>query len=120
MLEILPDSQKDILAVKATGKLTDKDYQEVLIPRLEALIKEYGKAKFLFLFDENFQGWELGALWDDAKLGLRHRNDFAKVAVVGGARWVEWGVKVFSPFMGGEVKTFPLDQLSQAADWIKA
>jgi hypothetical protein len=120
MLEILPASQKDVLAVKATGKLTDKDYQEVLIPRLEALIQEYGKVKCLVLFDENFQGWELGALWDDAKFGLRHRNDFSKVAVVGGARWIEWGVKVFSPFMGGEVKTFPPDELSQAIDWIKA
>jgi hypothetical protein len=120
MLEILPDSQEDILMVKATGKLTEKDYQEVLIPRLETLLHEYGKAKFLFLMDEQFQGWEFGALWDDAKVGLRHRNDFAKVAVVGGARWVEWGVKLFAPFMAGEVKTFPLEQFPQAADWIKS
>ena len=120
MLEILPESQQEILMVRATGRLTEKDYQEVLIPRLETLLNEYGKAKFLFFMDEQFQGWELGALWDDAKFGVRHRNDFIKVAVVGGARWVEWGVKLFAPFMEGEVKTFPSDQLPQAVDWIKS
>ena len=106
--------------VRATVKLTEKDYQEVLIPRLESLLEEYGKARLLFHMDEQFQGWELGALWDDAKFGLRHRNDFSKVAVVGGARWVEWGVKLFAPLMEGEVKTFPADQLPQAVDWIKS
>lgn len=62
MLEILPDSQEDILMVKATGKLTENDYQEVLIPRLEAIIQKCGKAKLLLLMDEHFEGWELGAL----------------------------------------------------------
>jgi hypothetical protein len=34
MLEILPESQANILGLKVTGKFTSRDCQEVLIPRL--------------------------------------------------------------------------------------
>jgi hypothetical protein len=44
MMQILPDGQGKIMGVRTTGKLTDQDYQEVLIPSLEAVIKEQGKA----------------------------------------------------------------------------
>jgi hypothetical protein len=37
MFQIMPESQGKILRLRATGKLTDLDYQEVLTPRLEAL-----------------------------------------------------------------------------------
>jgi len=37
MLEILPESQGNILGVKATGKLTKQEFQEVLVPRLKAI-----------------------------------------------------------------------------------
>ena len=43
MFQIMPESQGKILGLRATGKLTVQDYQEVLIPRLEALIKKHGK-----------------------------------------------------------------------------
>ena len=41
MIEILPESKGNILAFKATEKLTTKDYEEVFIPKLNELIREY-------------------------------------------------------------------------------
>ena len=43
MFQIISESQGKIIGVRATGKLTDQDYQEVLIPRLEALINKQAK-----------------------------------------------------------------------------
>jgi hypothetical protein len=40
MIQIMPASGGKIIGVKPSGKLTDRDYQEVLIPTLEALIKQ--------------------------------------------------------------------------------
>jgi len=118
MIEVLPESHGNILAVKGLGTLTDLDYQNVLIPQLDSLIKEYGKAKCLFVMDEAFQGWELEAAWDDATFGLRHRNDFEKIAVVGGPRWVEWCAKLSAHLMSGEIKTFSTGDLEKAWEWI--
>jgi len=36
MIEIMSESRGNLLGVRAIGKLTDQDYQLVLIPALEA------------------------------------------------------------------------------------
>ncbi len=120
MFQIMPESQGKILGLRATGKLTDQDYQEVLIPRLEALIKKHGKIRLLCFMDEEFAGLEAGALWDDAKFFLPHKDDFEKMAIVGGPKWIKLIMKIFAPLMKGEHKTFAAGQLSKAWEWIRA
>ena len=120
MIEVLPESQRNILGIKASGKLTHQDYTDVLIPRLETIIKEQGKARVLCNMGEEFHGWELEAMWDDAKFGLKHKNDFEKFAVVGGSRWVEWGAKLGALLISGELKTFSHGQFNEAWTWIKS
>jgi hypothetical protein len=120
MFQIMPESAGKIIGVRASGKLTDRDYREVLIPYLEPLIKQYGKVRFLCCIEEDFAGMEAGAMWDDAKFYFPHRNDFEKMALVGGPKWIELMMKLFAPLMQGEVKIFAGDQLPQAWEWLKA
>jgi hypothetical protein len=42
MIEIMPESSGSVLAVKATGILTDVDYKEIWIPKMEEVIKQFG------------------------------------------------------------------------------
>lgn len=119
MIEIMPESTGATLAVKATGKLTDADYKQVWIPQLEELIGKFGKIKALVYFTKDFSGWELHAAWDDAVFGMKHRNDFEKLAVVGAGPWIEWGTKLGAHLMSGEVKTFSEEQLPEALNWAK-
>ncbi|MFA5109928.1 MAG: STAS/SEC14 domain-containing protein [Desulfobaccales bacterium] len=119
MLEILPESQGNILWVRARGKLTDRDYREVFIPRLEAIIQEHGKVRLLFYLDPDFDGWSVGALWEDLKLDWKHQSDFEKIAVVGAPRWAEVVTKIFARFMAGEVRTMLREQLAEAWEWLQ-
>ncbi len=118
MIEILSKSNKNLLAVKATEKLTVEDYEEIFIPKLNELIQQYGKIRVLFYLSESFKGWKLGAMWDDAKFGMKHRNDFEKIAVAGGPAWVQWGTKIASHLLKCNVKTFKLKELQDAFEWI--
>jgi hypothetical protein len=120
MIEVMPESQGNVLGVKFTGKVTAKEYEDVIIPGVEAVLKEHDKARFLYVLDEGFQGVEAGAMWDDTKLGLKHRNDFEKLALVGGAKWMEWLTKMCAKLISGETKTFSLEQLPEAWDWLKS
>jgi hypothetical protein len=119
VIDISPESKGNILVISATGKLTDKDYKEVLIPRLEAIIRDHGKARLLLDMGNEFHGWEAAAAWDDARFGLAHRKDFERLGVIGGPKWVEWSVKIGSVAISGEVKTFSADEREQAMRWIK-
>ena len=42
--------------LKAIGKLADQDYKDVLIPRLESIIREHGKARLLLKMGDDFYG----------------------------------------------------------------
>ncbi len=88
MFQVMPESAGNIMGVRATGKLTDQDYQ--LIPNLEALITKYGKVRLLCFMDEEFAGLEAGAFWDDAKFFLPHRADFEKMAPWAGRNGSSW------------------------------
>ena len=120
MIEVSPESEGNILVLRAVGKLTDKDYNDVLIPRLESIIQEHGKARLLLDMGDEFHGWEIAALWDDARFGLTHRNNFEKMGVVGGPKWVEWGLKIGALVIGGEIRSFSSRERGEALRWIKA
>ena len=120
MIEILPQSDGKTLGVRLTGEVTDEDYGKVFLPALDKLIKEYGKVNCVYYMDEDFEGWTLGAMWDGANFGMKHGNDFEKVAVVGGPRWAEWAMKLKAHFISAELNTFPRDKLDEAWSWIKA
>lgn len=118
MIKVLPESNRNILILKAEGKLTDQDYKDVLIPRLDSIIREHGKARLLLDMGEDFHGWEAAAFWDDARFGLAHRNDFEKVGVIGAPRWVEWGMKLADMVVSGETRSFSPGQREEALNWI--
>jgi hypothetical protein len=119
MLQIMPESQEYTLGVKVTDKFTNRDYQEFLIPRLEDLIKEHGRVRVLLYFDGDFQGWELEAIRSEP-FGLEHKDDFQKIAVVGGSWWLSLEMKLLTPFMAGEVRNFPREELPAAWTWLRA
>jgi hypothetical protein len=120
MIKVLPESKGNCLVLAADGKLTDDDYKQVLIPQLEAIINEYGKARLLLDMGDDFHGWEAAAMWDDAQFGLKHRNDFEKMGVVGGPKWVEWAIKIGSIAISGEIKTFESSDRAEAMNWVFA
>jgi hypothetical protein len=80
MLEIMPESNGPVLALKATGILTDADYKDIWIPNMDEIIKQFGKVKILLYMTEDCGGWQRHAAWDDAVFGLKN----------GGATLKEW------------------------------
>ncbi len=119
MLEVMPESTGKILWLRADGKLTDRDYREVFTPSLEAVLREHGKARLLCQLEPDFQGWTPGAMWDDLKLGLKHRGDFEKLALVGASAWIDVLAKLFAHLMSGEVRTFLREHLAEAWIWVQ-
>ena len=120
MIEILPRSHDNIIGVKAIGKVTASDYENILIPRLDDLLATHEKMRFLYYVGSEFEGFEAGAAWDDAKYYEGHRDSFDKIAVVTDAKWLEWASKFGGIFVHGEIKTFHTDQLDEAWEWLEA
>ena len=120
MIEILPESEGNLVAVKASQFLSTEDYTQIWIPKLNAAIETHGKIRALILFDASFQGWQAGAIWEDAKFGFHHANDFEKIALVGASHWVEAVTKLFGHLIEGSVRTFSDEQRQEALGWVSS
>lgn len=90
MIEFMDETGDNILAIRFSGKLTEIDCNQVLIPRIRAVVKKFGRARALIYMDDNFKGWNLKAVWANTRLGFQFRNLLEKVAVLGAPRWEEW------------------------------
>lgn len=109
-------NDKFFLSLKAVGKLTHADY-EMITPLIDAALASVKEPKVDALIDATeLEGWELRAAWDDFKLGLKHHNEFNKIAIWGNKNWQEIAAKVGSWFISGEVKYF--HHLTEATSWL--
>lgn len=117
MLQILGQTEENVIATKAIKKLTKSDYS-TLLPILVSRLQTYKKIRWYFEM-EDFQGWELKAFWQDVKFDMRHANDFEKIAMVGEKKWQEWMTDFMKPFTVAEIKFFEMKERDTALEWIK-
>lgn len=104
------------LHLEIIGKLTHHDY-EVLLPMLDAAVDGAENARIDSLVDlRQLEGFELRAIWDDLKLGLKHRKRFERVAVLGNKKWEQVATQIGNWFTSGELAYF--ENEDNAKKWI--
>jgi hypothetical protein len=104
------------LSMKAQGKLTHKDY-EIITPLIDSALSEVKQPKVKALIDATeLEGWDVRAAWDDFKIGLKHGNEFEKVAIYGNKQWQELAAKLGSWFISGEIRSF--NNEDNAISWL--
>jgi hypothetical protein len=103
----LKRSRKNLfIEISMVGKLKHEDY-EIFVPMVDKALKEAKGLEVDLLVDmRGFKGWEWVAAWDDMKFGLKHRNSFDKMAIVGKRKWEELATKMMGHMMGGKSKFF--------------
>lgn len=68
MIEIMKESEGNIVGIRATGMLTTADYNQVLVPKLAEILQRFDPLRALFYMDRDFMGWDLKAVWANTKL----------------------------------------------------
>jgi hypothetical protein len=120
MVERIEGMPAGKLGFRLSGKLTHTEYFEILNPIKEQL--ERGEhVSFLVETAPDFGGLDLGALWEDAKagpsLGLKHRHQWERLAVVTDKDWMRNAITVFGWLSPGELRVFEPGELDQAKAW---
>lgn len=118
--QLLEGFPGNVIAIRAVGEVTSRDYERTLIPLVSERAGRFGKLRLLMQLGPEFDSYSAGAIWDDARLGLTHWRSFERVAVVTDIGWITRAMKLFAPLMPGEVAIFPNDGLEAARAWISA
>ncbi len=118
MIEQIKGMPTGTLGFRASGKVTAEDYESVLVPDVEAVFALNHKLRLLYQLGPDFDGFELGAMWDDAKLGLRHLSGWDRVAVVTDVGWVRAMVSAAGFMAPAMVELFHDSEFDAAMAWI--
>lgn len=111
-------SHDDVLAFRFSGEVTKSDYA-TFVPEVDRAIGEFVRVKILIVFD-NFEGWDLGAMWSDLRFTEKHYSSVERFAVVGAARWQKVLVTLAKPFTAAQVKWFDAGDEAAAWTWLES
>ncbi|NII10428.1 STAS/SEC14 domain-containing protein [Oleiagrimonas sp. C23AA] len=118
MIEQIPGMPAGTIGFRARGKLTAADYENVIVPDIEAAFTLHRKLRILYAMAGDFDGFEPRALWDDAKLGLRHFTGFERVAVVADDASLRKTVHLLEAVIPADVREYESDDFAKAMAWI--
>jgi hypothetical protein len=120
MVEPLDGMPEGTIGFRATGRVTRAEYRDLLLPAMKAAA-EAGEVRMVFAVGPGFDGFEPGALVEDAKVGLTlgigHLHAWKRTAVVTDVDWIKKAIHMFTWLTPGEVEVFELEQLDEARDW---
>jgi hypothetical protein len=109
-----------VLGLEAIDDVEREDYQNVVVPAINAAIAEHGKVRLVYVLGPQFDEYEGEAVWEDLKLGARQPVSFERIAVVTDARWAGPALKIFSLLWPGQARAFPLAEVEAAKRWASA
>ncbi|HTD39173.1 MAG TPA: STAS/SEC14 domain-containing protein [Mucilaginibacter sp.] len=118
MLQFIKDLPDHVIGILATGQVDKDDYERVLIPRMEELVKRQGEINYLLVMETDIQSFTAAAWWEDFKLGLKNFTKWKKVGVVTDQKGVEWFSDVFRHFIPGESRGYKLSEIEDAIHWL--
>ncbi len=120
MIETLQGFPAGVVAVACTGRVTRADYDTVLVPAVEAALRQGGKVRLYYRIEKDFSGIAPGAMWEDFKVGMQHILRWERIAVVTDVDWIGHTIRAFGFVMPGAIRVFPLAEAAAAEAWIRA
>jgi hypothetical protein len=118
MVEKMEGFPQGALGFSAKGTVTRLDYEEVIIPAVEEALAKFHQVRFLYSLGGDFKEFEAAAMWEDAKIGLKHLTSWERVAVVTDVDWIRAAIKVFGFLLHGHIRIFPNGEIVEARAWI--
>jgi hypothetical protein len=68
MIRLLSDMPSGVLGFEAVDDVGKEDYENLLVPAIEAAIAEHGKVRLVYVLGQEFDDYESEAVWEDVKL----------------------------------------------------
>lgn len=118
MIELMKDLPAGIIGLNATGKVTGAEYERVVIPAIDAALKDSERLRLIYHLGREFEGFEAAALWSDVRVGLAHLRAWERTAVVTDVSWLRTATKAVGCVIPGELRVYSDAQLGAAKDWM--
>lgn len=120
MIEQILGLPAGTLGFRAHGQVSADDYERILVPDVEAAFALNRKLRIMYVTAEDFTGFDPGAVWDDARLGMRHFSGWERIALVTDVAWLRTTATAFSFAVPAVFELFDSTQFEEAKAWLLA
>lgn len=117
MIEQITSLPEGLLGFRMSDLVTAQDYENVMVPDIEAAFALNNKLRLVIHIGDDFAGFAPGAMWDDVKLGFRHISGWERTALVTDVGWIRVMSSVFGLAMPTHFKLFSNLELDEAVRW---
>ncbi|HJR99292.1 MAG TPA: STAS/SEC14 domain-containing protein [Flavobacterium sp.] len=118
MIEVINTTPHTIAAFRVTGAVTKEDYNNIVIPEVERLIKQIDYINFLLVLDSDLENFTTGAWAQDAMLGLQNMGRWNRGAIVTDSERIISFTNGFCYLVPGEFKGFKKEEYDHAIHWV--
>ncbi|GIU05643.1 STAS/SEC14 domain-containing protein [Shewanella morhuae] len=118
MLAVSMGHADDILVIVASGCVSREDVESNLIPAIEPKLQDHASIRLWYEFTSEFEGISVGALWDDAVLGLFHFSDFSRAVMLVNDVRMNTMVATLACMLPCPVKVFAIHENLPAKVWL--
>ena len=120
MIEKLTDVPPGIDALKVVGKISKEDIEKVIGPLFEEARKQGRRIRLLYQVGPEYEGFTVGAAWEDLKIGPRSLSLFEGCAVVSDIGWIREWTRLVGFLLPWPVRVFGNDERDKAIDWLRS
>lgn len=118
MIQLI-SSPDNVAAFRALGEVNKDDYQNIVIPAVEDLIKRTNEINFLLVLDTDIENFTAGAWMQDAMMGLKNIAKWNRAAIVTNSEKIITFTNGFSYIVPGEFRGFKKDEFDEALKWVE-
>lgn len=120
MISVMNDIPHHVVAFKATGEITEEEYQNTIVPAIQKLAAQTNEINLILYLDaanDNFTGTRW---YQDALTVLKSLGKWNRSAIITNLSNIISFTKAFSYLIPGEFKGFSLENYEEAVLWVSS
>jgi hypothetical protein len=117
MIQLINDVPKNMVGFLATGNVTERDFSQVVMPKVRDLVQRTGLLNYMLVLDTSVKNFTMGAWIKDAFMGVKHLCRWNRAVIVTDVKSIARFTKVFSFLMPGEFRAYKHKDILKAVEW---
>ncbi|WP_163407317.1 SpoIIAA family protein [Flavobacterium ajazii] len=118
MIHII-DTADNVVAFRALAEVTKEDFQALVVPAIDNLVKRINEINFLLVLDTDIGNVTAGAWLQDVLIGLKHLGKWNRAAIVTDTEEIISFTNGFSYIVPGEFRGFRKVEFNKALNWVE-
>ena len=117
MIELLPETGGNLIAVKMSGTITEDDFDRYFAEANAIFDRE--RVEHLVFDWEHLKGWAPGTRSVGTWIGMHHRALVSRVAIITDEKWAGEALRITDIYKAAEIRQFAPNERAAAFAWIR-